>query len=104
MAKQSSRNNDFLFSCKNTIASPKLYDYIVDLVNEGKEEDAKKVAKIDYFLDYLVAAIKARDKYSIIEMSDRIKIRFKELEEVGIKAPMLKESFDKVMKTNKVKL
>ncbi len=131
MSKKTSRNDDFLFACKNEILSPKVYDIIVDLVNEGKEKEAKSVANIDYLLDYLVTAIKARDRkekeaksvanidylldylvtaikardrFSIKETSERINMRFKELEKKGIEVPILKESFEKIIKTNKVKL
>ena len=104
MSKKTSRNDDFLFACKNEILSPKVYDIIVDLVNEGKEKEAKSVANIDYLLDYLVTAIKARDRFSIKETSERINMRFKDLEKKGIEIPILKESFEKIIKTNKVKL
>lgn len=104
MGKKTSRNDEFLFACKNEIASPKIYDFIVELVNEGREKEAKSVANLDYMLDYLVTAIKARDRFSTIETSKRINERFKELEKKGIEVPMLKESFDKIIKMNKLKL
>ncbi|WP_297437745.1 hypothetical protein [uncultured Clostridium sp.] len=104
MAKRTSRNDDFLFSCKNTIASSKLYNFIAELVNEDKVEEAKIVASTDYLLDYLVSAIKARDRFSTMDTSKRIKEKLKELEDKNINAPLLKESFDKIIKMNKLKL
>ncbi|MGL4763348.1 MAG: hypothetical protein ACRC6T_16920 [Sarcina sp.] len=104
MAKKTSRNDDFLFACKNSIASSKLYDFIVDLVNEDRVKEAKSVAQLDYLMDYLVTAIKARDRFSTMDTSKRIKDRFEDLEKAGIEVPLLKESFEKIIKTNKLKL
>lgn len=104
MGKKSSRNDKFLFACKNEIASPNVYNFIVELVNEGREKEAKSVANLDYLLDYLVTAIKARDRFSTINTSNTINERFKELEKIGIEVPMLKESFEKIIKMNKLKL
>lgn len=104
MAKKTSRNDEFLFACKNEIASPKVYEFIVDLINEGRIKDAKSVANLDYLLDYLVTAIKARDRFSTMDTSKRIQERFKDLEGKGIQVPMLKESFEKIIKMNKLKL
>ncbi|MGL4740268.1 MAG: hypothetical protein ACRC41_05600 [Sarcina sp.] len=104
MAKKSSRNDDFLFSCKYTIISPKLYSVIADLYNSGKEKEAKIVANLDYLLDYLATSIKARDRFSTIETSNRIKEQFQTLENLDVEIPMLKDAFEKVMKNNKLKL
>lgn len=104
MAKKTSKNDDFLFACKNEIVSPKLYNFIVDLFNQGKVKEAKSVANLDYLIDYLAAAVKARDRFSTIDTSKRIKERFEDLKKKGIEVPMLEESFEKVIKNNKLKL
>ena len=104
MAKRTSRNDDFLFACKNSIASSKLYNFIADLVNEDKVKEAKVVANLDYLMDYLVTAIKARDRFTTMDTSKRIKEKFEDLEKMGVEAPLLKDSFEKVIKTNKLKL
>ncbi|MGL5767077.1 MAG: hypothetical protein ACRCX8_15690 [Sarcina sp.] len=104
MAKKSSRNDDFLYSCKYTIISPKLYSMITDLYNNGNEKEAKIVANLDYLLDYLATSIKARDRFSTIDTGKRIKEQLEILKGLNVETSILEDAFEKVMKNNKLKL
>ena len=77
MAKKNSSNNDFLYKVKDT-TSPKLYPLLVQLVNDGREDLAKQVTKIDYLLEYTSTCIKQKDfreaKDTIVRVSERINI------------------------------
>lgn len=60
MPKKSAKNNSLLKSIKaNT--SPQIYNLILDLINEGKDELAEIVLKIDYLLDYASTCIRQND-------------------------------------------
>ena len=47
MAKITSKNNSLLRDSRNKV-SPKVYNLLLDLVNDDKEELAEIVLKIDY--------------------------------------------------------
>ena len=47
MAKITSRNNDLLRDSRNKV-SPKVYELLIDLVNENREDLAEMALKIDY--------------------------------------------------------
>lgn len=75
MAKKTSKNNDLLYNAREK-TSPKVYNIIIDLVNEDKEDLAKEVMKVDYILEYTSTCIKQKDfkeaKESINRASERI--------------------------------
>ena len=50
MAKITSRNNDLLRDSRNKV-SPKVYDLLIDLVNEDREDLAEIALKIDYLIE-----------------------------------------------------
>ena len=41
--------------------SPKVYNLLMDLVNDEREELAELVLKIDYLIEYANSAVKAKD-------------------------------------------
>ena len=49
MAKITSKNNNLLRDSRNKV-SPKVYDLLIDLVNEDREDLAEMVLKIDYLI------------------------------------------------------
>lgn len=75
MAKKTSKNNDLLYNAREK-TSPKVYNIIIDLVNDDKEDLAKEVMKVDYILEYTSTCIKQKDfkeaKESINRASERI--------------------------------
>ena len=60
MAKITSRNNDLLRDSRNKV-SPKVYELLIDLVNEDREDLAEMALKIDYLIEYANSAIKGKD-------------------------------------------
>ena len=77
MAKITSKNNNLLRDSRNKV-SPKIYDILLDLINEDKEDLAEMVLKIDYLIEYANSAIKAKDfseaKDSMQRAEERIKM------------------------------
>ena len=59
MAKITSRNNDLLRDSRNKV-SPKVYDLLIDLVNDDREDLAEIALKIDYLIEYANSAIKGK--------------------------------------------
>ncbi|NFH91583.1 hypothetical protein FDA33_15460 [Clostridium botulinum] len=95
MAKINSRNNDLLKETKNT-TSHKVYSLLVSLVNEGKEDLAEDVLKIDYLLTYTNNCIKDKDfkeaKYTL-QILDR---RIENLKNENVDMEHLKNLYDKL--------
>ena len=59
MAKITSRNNDLLRDSRNKV-SPKVYDLLIDLVNEDREDLAEIALKIDYLIEYANSLLRER--------------------------------------------
>ena len=59
MAKITSKNNNLLRDSRNKV-SPKVYDILIDLVNEDREDLAEMALKIDYLIEYANSAIKGK--------------------------------------------
>ena len=72
--KKTSKNNDFLNDVRSDL-SPNVYEVVLNLVNEDREDLAKDVIKIDYLLDYTSRCLKAKDKREARESIERAKIR-----------------------------
>ena len=74
--KTTSSTNDFLFRVKKE-TSHKIYPVLVDLVNEGRQDLAELITKIDYLLEYTSTCIKQKDfkeaKDAIKKVEDRMK-------------------------------
>lgn len=77
MAKITSKNNNLLRDSRNKV-SPKIYDILLDLINEDKEDLAEMVLKIDYLIEYANKSIKAKDfeeaKEAIQKAEERTKM------------------------------
>lgn len=77
MRKITSKNNDLLREAKQT-KSPKIYNILLEFVNNGREDLAEMVLKIDYLIEYANKSIKAKDfeeaKEAIQKAEERIKM------------------------------
>ena len=77
MGKITSKNNELLRDSKQT-TSPKVYSILLDLVNDGREDLAEMVLKIDYLIEYANKSIKAKDfdeaKEAIQKAEERVKM------------------------------
>ncbi|MFR5264243.1 hypothetical protein [Clostridium sp.] len=103
MAKQTSKNNDFLNTYKDN-TSPKVYNLLVSLMNENKEKEAKEVTRLDYLITYFNSLAKGRNKKEIKEIGESINERITSLKKKNIDISYLEEVYEKIIKENKVKL
>ncbi|MGL5615126.1 MAG: hypothetical protein ACRDD2_02685 [Sarcina sp.] len=103
MAKKNSKNDDFLYLYKES-ASPKVYNLLVSLVNEGKEREAKAVTRLDYLITYFNTLAKGKDRREIKEVYESINERIKSLKSKSVDINFLEELLNKIIKENKVKL
>ena len=76
MAKITSRNNNLLRDSRNKV-SPKVYDLLIELVNEDREDLAEMALKIDYLIEYANSAIKGKDFSEALETIQRAEERLK---------------------------
>lgn len=97
MAKKNSKNNDFLNTHRNS-TSPKIYEIILDLVNQDREDLAKSVLKVDYLLEYTSNAIKQRDYAEANESIEKAKERIDDLKSEGIDVEYLQYLYDGIKK------
>jgi hypothetical protein len=100
MAKISAKNSELLKSVKNS-TSPQIYDLLLDLVNEDREDLAEIVLKVDYLLDYAGTCIRQKDYEETKETLEKAKVRIEVLgrEKVNINhLCYLYEGIEKKMK------
>ncbi|MDS0524683.1 hypothetical protein NNC19_03260 [Clostridium sp. SHJSY1] len=97
MAKVTSKNNDFLFSSKDT-TSTKIYSLLIDLVNEDREDLAKLVKKIDYLLEYTSICIKQKDYRAARETISNVHERLNFLESESVDTEYLRYLYDGIKK------
>lgn len=76
MAKITSKNNTLLRDSRNKV-SPKVYNLLMDLINDDKEELAEIVLKIDYLIEYANSSVKAKDYSEALETIQRAEERIK---------------------------
>ena len=76
MAKITSRNNNLLRDSRNKV-SPKVYDLLIELVNEDREDLAEMALKVDYLIEYANSAIKWKDSSEALEDIKRAEERLK---------------------------
>lgn len=101
MAKKSTRNNDLLNSSKSK-TSPKIYALLVKLVNDGREDMAEVVLKVDYLLEYASTSIKQKDLDEAKEGLDKAKDRIDKLKEEGVNTEYLDYLYEGIAKKAKV--
>lgn len=78
MAKVSSKNNDLLRDAKQKV-SPKMYGLLLDVMNNGREDLAELILKVDYLVEYANRSIKAKDFEDAKEAVQRAEARLKML-------------------------
>lgn len=83
MGKITSKNNDLLRDAKQK-TSPKIYSLLLDLVNDGREDLAEMVLKIDYLIEYANSAVKGKDWSEALETVDRAEQRLKMLKKENV--------------------
>lgn len=97
MGKKTSKNNDLLNSVRNK-TSPKVYDLLLKLVNDDREDLAEKVLKVDYLLEYASNCIKARDYEEGRDVLDGVKKRIEDLENENVDISHLEYLFKGINK------
>lgn len=97
MAKISAKSNDFLREAKKN-TSTKIYSLLVDLVNDGLEELADEVIKVDYLLEYTSRAIKQKDLSEAKDSLSKAKIRIDALKEKGADTSYLDYLYEGISK------
>jgi hypothetical protein len=95
MAQINAKNNEFLRKAKDR-TTPALYSLLVDLVNEGREDLAEVVFKIDFLLMYANSAIKKKDFEEAKEGLDKAKARFDLLKKEGVSIDHLEKLYQEI--------
>ncbi len=93
MARKSTRNNKFLFNSKD-ITSPKVYAFLVKLVNEDREDLAEKALRADYLLNYAQSCIKQKDKAEAKTALEKVKDRLDEIKAEGFDPEQLQYLYE----------
>lgn len=101
MAKKNSKNNDFL-KVNREYSSPKIYELLLELVNENREDLAKIVLKVDYLLEYTSNAIKHRDYEEAKEALKKARERIDTLKIEGVKVDYLEYLYEGISKKCKM--
>lgn len=83
MARKSAKNSVFLKAAKEK-TSPKVYDLLLKLMRDDREDMAELVMKIDYLLEYTSICIKDRDYNEARETLNKAKSRIDTLKSEGI--------------------
>lgn len=76
MAKITSKKNDLLRDARQKV-TPKIYSVLLDLINDGREDLAEMVLKIDYLIEYANSAVKGKDFSEALETVQRAEERVK---------------------------
>ncbi|WP_426347975.1 hypothetical protein ACPWSR_09385 [Alloiococcus sp. CFN-8] len=97
MARKNTRNSKLLFNSKD-ITSPKVYAFLVKLVNDDREDLAEKALKIDYLLNYAQSCLKQKDKMEARSALDNALTRMNELTSQGYEPEHLKYIYDGIVK------
>lgn len=101
MAKKNSKNNDFL-NLNREYSSPKIYELLLELVNDDREDLAKIVLKVDYLLEYTSNAIKHRDYEEAKEALIKSRERIDTLKQEGVKVDYLEYLYEGISKKCKM--
>ncbi|MTK13009.1 MAG: hypothetical protein F8N39_13305 [Clostridiaceae bacterium] len=101
MAKKSARNNELLNNAK-VKTSPRIYSLLVDLVNDGREDLAEIVLRVDYLLEYASTCVKQKDFDESKEALNKAKIRMEMLEKEDVKIEYLNYLYEGIAKKSRV--
>lgn len=100
MAKKNARNNKLLFNAKSS-SSPKIYNLLVHLVNEEREDLAAEVLKVDYLLEYASNCIKQKDFQEAEEGLIKAKMRIDSLKASDVDTEHLEYLLEGIEKKSK---
>jgi hypothetical protein len=95
--KKSARNSEILSSSK-TKTSPQIYNLLLELVNEDKEELAESVLKIDYLLEYTSTCIKQKDYEEAKDTLSSARIRIDNLKKEEVNVDYLDYLYEGILK------
>lgn len=95
--KKTSNNNDLLNSAKK-ITNHKIYDVLVDLVNDEREDLAESVLKIDYLLEYTSSCIRQKDFREARDVIERVKERIDNIKKEGFDIEYIEYLYDGIRK------
>lgn len=101
MAKKSARNNELLNNAKAK-TSPKIYSLLVDLVNDGREDLAEIVLRVDYLLEYASTCVKQKDFDESKEALNKANIRMEMLKKEGVKIEYLNYLYEGIAKKSRL--
>lgn len=93
MAKINSKNNDLLHNSKLT-TTPKVYTILLHLVNEGREDLAQVVQRVDYLILYAGRCIALKDFKEAKEAMEKAKERIEFLKKEGAEIEYLEYLYE----------
>jgi hypothetical protein len=97
MTKKSAQNSELLKSVKNS-TTPQIYDLLLDLVNEDREDLAENVLKADYLLDYAGTCIRQKDLEEGRETLEKTKARIDALRDEKVNTEYLEYLYEGLLK------
>jgi hypothetical protein len=97
MIKKSARNNELLSISKDN-TSPQVYSMLLDLVNEGRQDLAESVIKIDYLIQYANTCVRQKDFEEARATLDKAKIRLDKVKGQGADISYINYLFEGVVK------
>ena len=93
MSRKTSKNNDLLSSVRKD-TSPKIYSLLVDLINDGREDLAEMVLKVNYLLTYSSKCISEKDYKEARETLKRVEDRIGTLDNEKVDTTYLKHLYE----------
>lgn len=97
MSRKTAVNNDILYGAKEK-TSPKIYELLLKLVNDDREDLAKIVLRIDYLLQYASNSIKQKDFDEAREGLNGAKVRIDMLKKENVDVQYIEYIYDGVYK------
>lgn len=97
MSRKTAVNNDILYGAKEK-TSPKIYELLLKLVNDDREDLSKIVLRIDYLLQYASNSIKQKDFDEAREGLNGAKVRIDMLKKENVDVQYIEYIYDGVYK------
>ncbi|MFT8315791.1 MAG: hypothetical protein ABF633_16315 [Clostridium sp.] len=97
MPKKTAINSDILYDAKQK-TSPKIYELILKLVNEHREDLAKVVLRIDYLLQYANNSIRQKEFDEAREALNGAKMRMDMLKKNNVDLEHIEYLYDGIYK------
>ena len=100
MARKNARNNELLSSARPNVHT-KVYELMLELVNEDREDLAEAVYKIDNLLHMAVTCIRDRSFNEAKNTLSSVKNRLEGLKQEGINTEYFDEIYEGLIKSIK---